>query len=392
MVATLIRQVGDFALAEDAVQDAVATALSKWSVTGVPQNPGAWLTTTARRKAIDRLRRQSNYEHKLTELERHIRQDQTHGEGELGASQLQDDQLRLIFTCCHPALALEAQVALTLKTLGGLSTPEIARGFLTSDTTMAQRIVRAKRKIKQAGIPYRVPPDADLPDRVDSVLTVIYLIFNEGYSATGGDSMMRTDLCSDALRLGAAIGKLMPNEPEALGLSALMQLNHARRDARTSGGSIVLLEHQDRHRWHHDEIAAATDLLDKAMGLERPGPYQIQAAIASLHNSVDSFAKTDWTQICALYDRLFDMRPNPVVALNRAVAIAMAEGAAAGLDALVELEDDLAEYPWFHSSRAELLVRLNRFSEATTAFRRAIELTNNTDSREFLEERLALIG
>ncbi len=392
VVATLIRQVGDFDLAEDAVQDAVIAALSKWQASGVPKNPGAWLTTAARRKAIDRLRRQTNYQEKLARLEHRVRTDQSAEHGEPVDTQVHDDQLRLIFTCCHPALAMEAQVALTLKTLGGLSTAEIARGFLTSESTMAQRIVRAKRKIKQAGIPYRVPPDAQLPDRVDAVLAVIYLIFNEGYSASTGDNLVRRELCSDAIRLGAAIGALMPDEAEALGLSALMQLNHARRDARTDRGSVVLLEHQDRDLWHRDEIETASLLLDRAIRLEHPGPYQIQAAIAALHSNAAAFTVTDWEQIRALYDRLHNLRPSPVVALNRAVAIAMADGSEKGLVALEEVATELAGYPWYHSSRAELLLRLERYDEATVAFRLAISLTNNRDSRSFLEERLALIS
>jgi RNA polymerase sigma-70 factor (ECF subfamily) len=391
VVASLIRQTGDFELAEDAVQDAVTAALTSWPASGVPGNPGAWLTTTARRKAIDRIRRQTNYEKKLAELEHDIRQAEEESPGDDVDAQIRDDQLRLIFTCCHPALSLEAQVALTLKTLGGLSTAEIARGFLTSETTMAQRIVRAKRKIKSAGIPYRVPPDDQLPDRTEAVLAVIYLIFNEGYFASSGDVVVRQQLCIDGIRLGQAVCDLMPDEAEALGLNALMRLNHARRDARMRDGQIVLLEDQNRSLWHRDEVETAIGLLDRAVRLEHPGQYQLQAAIAALHSEATEMAGTDWGQILALYDRLHELRPSPVVALNRAVAVAMARGPEPGLQELERIGSDLDGYPWFHSSRGELLRRIGRNDEATAAFRRAIELTSNQSAVEFLEAKLATL-
>jgi len=386
VVATLIRHVGDFDLAEDAAQDAVTAALTKWPSTGVPRNPGAWLTTTARRKAIDRIRRRVNYERKLSELERRISAEDQ-GQDDTVATGVDDDQLRLIFTCCHPALAVEAQVALTLKTLGGLSTEEIARAFLTSATTLAQRIVRAKRKIHDAGIPYRIPGKDEMPERLDAVLTVIYLIFNEGYAATTGEDVIRSALCDDAIRLGGSVSRLLPAEPEVLGLNALMQLIHARREARAGG--VVLLQDQDRSAWRRDEIDAASALLQRAVAAGRPGPYQIQAAITALHADAADFASTDWDQIRLLYDRLLSMHPTPVVALNRAVAVAMADGIEQGMDVIDALKDGLGDYPWFHSARAELLLRMERYEEATVAFQRAIDLTNNQGTRAFLSTRLA---
>ncbi len=394
--ASLIRILRDFDAAEESIQEAFAVALVRWPVDGVPDNPAAWITTTARRKGIDVARRDQarNRKYILVASSQSEEDESTMLEG-MNDSRLHDDRLRLIFTCCHPALNVEARVALTLSTLGGLTTPEISQAFLVPEATMAQRLVRAKRKIKDAGIPYRVPDDSILPDRLDGVLAVIYLIFNEGYSASGGDDVIRRDLSTEAIRLGSVLAELMPDDPEVLGLLALMLLQDSRRDARQSADGLqVLLEDQHRSTWDHEQIKQGVALIDRALEMGRPGRYQVQAAISALHSQAATAGNTDWTQIAALYEALSQLQPSPVVELNRAVAVAMARSIIDGLLAMdrPDVAEPLRDYRWYHSARADLLRRLGQSLESRAAYQRALELTTNTSEIRFLESRLAEVS
>lgn len=388
VIAALIGQLGDFALAEDALHDALVIALERWPQDGLPRNPGAWLTAIAKRRAIDRLRRDSTFTRRQSTILDSLTQEEQEDDD---MDDIPDERLKLMFTCCHPSLALDAQVALTLHALGGLSTAEIARAFLVPAPTMAQRLSRARGKIRDAGIPYRVPPAHLLPERLDALLAVIYLVFNEGYVATSGDSLTRRDLCAEAIRLCRVVVELLPPtaiSAEARGLLALLLLHDSRREARVdAAGHLVLLEDQERSRWDQAQIREGIAVLDSALALRNPGPYQVQAAISALHAQAPTAADTDWHQIAKLYRALARMTPSPVIEVNRAVAVGMDEGAQSGLKLLLKLGDAVANYYPYHAARADLLRRSNQREAAADAYRHALDLCHNGAERTYLERR-----
>jgi len=393
ILSTLIGLLGDFDLAEEMLQEAYAVALQKWPSEGTPANPCSWLISTARYKAIDRLRREQSFERKAEQLAK-TSQAAAQPETEIEEEMVADDRLRLIFTCCHPSLPLEARVALTLRTVCGITTEEISRAFLIPVATMAQRLVRAKGKIREAGIPYRVPPQEELRDRLDGVLLVVYLIFNEGYLASSGDALIRRELCAEAIRLGRVLCGLIPGQAEALALLGLMLLHDSRRDARVSAdGDLVLLEEQDRSQWHAEEIREGTEIVESALRRGASGMYALQAAIAALHANAKTAGGTDWAQIAALYDLLARAYPSPVIEVNRAVAVAMARSVEEGLALLDEIEkrEELEEFHLLPAAQADLLRRLGRKEEAAVAYRRALPLATNDIERRFLRRRLGEI-
>jgi RNA polymerase sigma-70 factor (ECF subfamily) len=401
ILAGLINLVRDFELAEDALSDALLVALERWPIEGIPRNPGAWMSTIARRKAINRLHRENTLARKQLLLQEVLEQEEQQGGEEMDDLSIPDERLKLLFTCCHPALALETQVALTLHTLGGLSTAEIASAFLVPHATMAQRLVRAKRKIKEAGLPYRVPPVEAVGERVDAVLCVIYLIFNEGYSATAGQDLIRRDLCDEAIRLARVLTMLLAQEslhealPEALGLLALMVLHDSRRNARVGvDGAPLLLEEQDRALWDQGKKREGLAILEEGLRMKNPGPYQIQAAISALHVQAERPEETDWPQIAALYGQLWRLTPSPIIELNHAVAVAMADGPLAGLVLLdrPEMLRALSMYHLFHAARADLLQRVGRLTEASSAYREALTLCQNEHDRVYLHRRLTEVA